>query len=446
MKPKSKWSAILLGAYVHGLTLYFTLSSLVGVRSNVLTGIFQVALISIPFLFIITDKKPKQNLFRIGVIDILYIAFVAMFLYDLIFPSPTTVFPENLAIYFSVYWFALVLARSLTFSQFKVFCYASNATASVTSLVLFAQVMSGSAMLVDNGNRLAAGSSGNPILVGYTGAFAFLSGLILWITGKTSTRAIWLLISIPGFFVCTLSGTRSATLSMLASAFLLGVYVLYILLSSNKASSTFFANTVLAAGIFLSGLIILDPVMAIMSPEKRSDEPSLLASAIENGISRIDILFRVASGGRGDMSIDGRQAIYQYAWELFLKNPIWGNGLYSSGSAHNAFLQVATEFGVFGILTFTVPLLCLSYQFFKVIGLSMVQLDQRRSLRHPLRLLKSDYATMTGFSIIFFIQALCLFSFHGDPYRNYLPLCSIGVLIAFVRLSKREIQENLQSS
>jgi hypothetical protein len=446
MKQKSKWAAILLGVYAHGLTLYFTLTSLIGVSSSILTGIFQVALISIPLILIITDKQSKRKLFRIGIVDALYIAFVAMFVYDLIFPSPTAIFPANLAIYFCVYWLALTLIRSLTFNQFKVFCYAANVAASVTSLILFVQVSTGSAALVNNGERLAAGASSNPILVGYTGAFAFLSSLILWITGKTSGKAIWLLVGVPGLFVCTLSGTRSATLSMLASGFLLGVYVLFILLSSNKTSSRFFSNLTLVAGIFLFGLLTLDPVMALMSPGKPSDKPSLISTAIEKGIGRIDILFRVADGGSGDMSIQGRQAIYQQAWETFLKNPVWGNGLYSSGSAHNAFLQVATEFGMFGTLAFTLPLLYLAYQLFKTVVANAMQIDPRKSFLGPQRFLRSDYAMMTGFSIVFFIQALCMFSFHGDPYRSYLPVCSIGVIIAFVRLSKREIRANISSS
>ncbi|MEP0916924.1 O-antigen ligase family protein [Leptolyngbya sp. DQ-M1] len=439
---KAKLIAILLACYVHGLTFYFSVSGLVGARTTLLTAIFQVTLVTIPFVLIVLTRAPRQRLFRVSFVELFYLAFVAMFLVDYMTIKDKSTFPENLLIYFGVYWTALCLMRSLTFAQFRLLCPASSAIAVFTSLILLVQVLTGGAQWADNGGRLVAGTSSNPILVAYTGAYAFLSCLVMWLTGRYAGNPLLLVLMVPGFLVSSFAGTRSATLSVLVSAAFVVIYTVNLLMSSNKSAVRAISNFLLYSGVGLASLLMLSPLSAATSSSNAEISP--VERALTNGFQRIDILFKLITGsGGGDRSIQGREAMYSGVSSLFFRSPIWGHGLYSYGSVHNAFMQVAIEFGIFGIITFVLPFLYLA---FRVMQIALSPAKQCADARQsPSQFVKSDYAMMTCFTVVFLFQSICLFSFHGDPYRNYLPIASVGLMIAFLRFSRRETQAASQS-
>jgi O-antigen ligase len=436
LSPKAKWVAILLAFYVHGLTFYFALSGIAGVHTTILTAIFQICLVAIPFILIVLTRAPRARFLHIGMVELSYLAFVAMFLYDFVSTPNKAIFPENLIIYFGVYWTALSLMRSLTFAQFRLLCPISSAIAVLTSLILLAQVLTGTAQWADNGSRLVAGTSGNPILVGYTGAYAFLSCVVMWLTGRYAGNPILLALALPGFLVCSFSGTRSATLSIMFSGAFVTLYAVNLLMASNKSTIKLISNLALYLSLGVGSLLLLSPLSSAAGQSK--GEASPIERALNTGLQRIDVLFQIVGGGGSDMSIEGREKLYGHAVELFLQKPIWGNGLYTAGSAHNAFLQVATEFGMFGIIAFAVPFVYLGIRVMTVV--LSVSNQCKIARQTPARFVKSDYAMTTCFTVVFLFQAICIFSFHGDPYRNYLPVASIGLMLAFLRFSPREIQ------
>ncbi len=426
---------ICLALFSQGLTFYFTVSSLTGIHSAALTAGYQISLILVSLLTILLTRISRRNFFHLEAIDLLLIAFVVIFLFD----ATTTKNPEtsrgNLFIYFGVCWGASSLARSLSLEQFKVFCRTSGIVASLTSVILTFQVLSGTAAWVGgSGERLAIGTTGNPTLGGYTGAFAFLAGLIFFVTDKPILKPVWVVGAGAGLFVCFTSGTRSAIVAIMIAGFLILSYILSILLSSNRTAAHFVMNTALVVGTVLFMLVLLDPVLA--SHSTPTGEPvSPIIRVIQSTQHRVMALFQVVQGGQGDPALEERRAFYTNAWNIFLKNPVWGGGVYSSGNAHNAFLQVAAEFGIFGIMTFFLPLFYLGYQVFESIHRNLRRISLKNTLRHPSRLVRSDYSIITYFAIVFLVQTLCLFSFHGTPYTNTLPVFTLGLLIAFSRIT-----------
>ncbi|MGG6287806.1 hypothetical protein ACQ4M3_40140 [Leptolyngbya sp. AN03gr2] len=337
MPKKAKIAAIALATFVHGLTLYFAVAGILGIHTTILTAIFQIGTLLIGLYYTLYNPEARRKLFRIGFFEILYFAFMILIGFDLVTMKDQSNLPDNFVIYTSVYWFALILLRSLSFDQLRIFCYVTTCLATLTSSILFVQVITGSASLVDNGGRLSVGTSGNPIIAGYTGAYCCLARLILWI--------------------------------------------------------------------------------------------------------RIQILVQMfTGGGGGDMSIQGREALYATAIEAINDNPVFGKGLYAAGGAHNVFLQVTAEFGLLGVITFILPFLLLIYQVFNTLT-SAIASTSSWSYHTASKFLRSDYWMVSSFAVVMLVQGISMFSFHGDPYRSYLPIASIGILIAFLRLNHRSLQK-----
>ncbi|NJK52905.1 MAG: hypothetical protein HC936_08905 [Leptolyngbyaceae cyanobacterium SU_3_3] len=172
-----------------------------------------------------------------------------------------------------MYWTALCLLRSLTFAQFCLLCPISSAISVLTSLILLGQVFTGSAQWADNGGRLVAGTSGNPILAGYTGAYAFLSCIVMWLTGRYAGNPILLALAVPGFLVCSFSGTRSATLSIMLSGVFVILYTVNLLLASNKTAGKLISNLVTYSGIGLTSILLLSPISSAMTSSKAEASP-----------------------------------------------------------------------------------------------------------------------------------------------------------------------------
>lgn len=437
MPKKAKYAAVALATFVHGLTLYFAIAGALGIHTMVLTAIFQLGCISTGLFYILKDPIAQRKLFRVGFYEIFYLGFIALFAYDLATVPKTVTLPSNFAIYTSVYWFALILLRSLSFDQLKIFCYVTTCFATITSSVLMLQVITGTATWVENGGRLAVGTAGNPIISGYTGAYCCIASLILWIRSPSSQKLFWLGCSIPGFFVCLSSGTRSATLSIALAGGLIGIYVLNVLTKSGRMFTRFLSNSFVFAGVLGLLLIVVPVVSDPATAQSKTDRPPL-EMALENSSRRIQALFDVLAGGKGDMSLQGREKLYDSAIETFNKQPVFGKGLYSTGGTHNVFLQVAAEFGTMGIVTFILPFLILVYQVFKTL-LDAVVSTSSQSYSAASKFLRSDYWMVSSFSVLMVVQALTTFSFHGDPYRNYLALAYLGILIAFLRLKHRSL-------
>ncbi|MGG6269234.1 O-antigen ligase family protein [Leptolyngbya sp. AN10] len=440
MPKKAKIAAIALATFVHGLTLYFAVAGILGIHTTILTAIFQIGTLLIGLYYTLYNPEARRKLFRIGFFEILYFAFMILIGFDLVTMKDQSNLPDNFVIYTSVYWFALILLRSLSFDQLRIFCYVTTCLATLTSSILFVQVITGSASLVDNGGRLSVGTSGNPIIAGYTGAYCCLASLILWIKSPPDQKLFWLACSAPGFFVCVSSGTRSATLSLVLAGGLIGLYVLNIVTKSGKTFTRFLSNTFLVAGI-LGMLLILAPLASNPASANSKADRSPLEVVVENGNQRIQILVQMfTGGGGGDMSIQGREALYATAIEAINDNPVFGKGLYAAGGAHNVFLQVTAEFGLLGVITFILPFLLLIYQVFNTLT-SAIASTSSWSYHTASKFLRSDYWMVSSFAVVMLVQGISMFSFHGDPYRSYLPIASIGILIAFLRLNHRSLQK-----
>lgn len=444
-----QWStiaAVSFGFYMHGLTFYFVIASLAGVHSATLTAAYQSLTIGIPFLLNLVDSDGRKRMLRFGAIELLYLLFAALFLYDYFTTRTPEIFPENLIIYAGLYWFALMVGRSLSFEQLKTVCYTSNRVAVATSLLLIAQVVTGTASWADHGRRLVAGTAGNPINVGHTGAYAFLTCLLLWLKAKPSSKMVWLGLSVPGLMVTIFSGTRSATLAILLGAAIVAIYVTRIITQSGRSVARVTTNVTFIFGLLLSVMLLLGPLMAApgQSAGTKTAEPSPLTVAIDNGSKRIDALFQVLSGGNtGDSSIRGRENMFRFAFEGFLAHPLSGQGLYSQYATHNAFLQVALEFGILGVTTFVAPFFYIVYHIVQATFLTAKRVRQASSQINPERFIRSDFSVVTCFMLVIFMQAVCLFSFHGDPYRNYLPICSTGLLLAYLRSQRAAFRKSI---
>jgi O-antigen ligase len=425
-----------LALYVHGLTFYFCIAGIIGAHSTVLTGLYQFGTVFLVALYALLNPAARANLFKLEVVDILYLLFVALVAFDYFYTPNKSEFPANVAIYFPIYWVTFFLARSLNTSQFTRFCYLASLITMATSTILFAQVATNTASWVANGARLAAGSSGNPILTGYTGAFACCSGLVLSIRTQSAWRLVWLLGAIPGLLVCTMSGTRSATIAVALALICLIPYSMGVIARSRATWNRFVFNAMAAAGLiillFLGSSMLEPPPTTASNAQNSPPLVETLNKALDSTTKRLKALTGTLSGGDGDRSIQEREEFYNKSWQGFLQNPITGGGLYSVGAAHNAVLQVAAEFGLLGMLTFLMPLLWLGYQLWRQVLISMAQPDPVQSSKNQLQE-SSDTFINTSCAVIFYIQAVCILLFHGDPYRSYLPVVSLGLVIAFLR-------------
>jgi O-antigen ligase len=434
--------AILVAFYSQGLTLYFALAGgILGIQSTALTAAFQIFLLLGMAWIIITTPTYRKRLFKINLIDLLYLFFIVLLVADFAFPGQQSSIPDGLLIYVSVYWPALILVRALGFLEIKIFCVSAISIASTTTVLMYGQVMAGTAVWLQG--RLVASisdvtGSGNPIILGYTGGFAFLAGIVMLMWAKSLIGKLsWLGISVLGLMVCSFTGTRSAMLSCLLGAVLLMAYFLNVISRKGSSSFRFFSNTISSAGIIVLALVFLTPVPSSTQASSGPQDNSPVVAALEQGLKRFDTLSNINDDQERDASAEKRTEIYASTWELMQKSPILGSGLYSAGMAHNAFLQIAADFGLLGFITFIAPFLYLTYAVFRNPLNDLSRVGKFPTVS-PQAFIHSDKFLIDCFMFILWLQVMFAFSFHGDPYRNSAGVCTLGLLSLFSRLKPRD--------
>ncbi|AOX03494.1 hypothetical protein BJP34_32320 [Moorena producens PAL-8-15-08-1] len=379
-------------------------------------------------------KDNKQKLLSLGGLETLYLLFFSLVIID--YNSLATKqyqIPQFLFIYFTCYSFSLFISRALLFKQIKIIFYCTNILTWVTSILLLSQLLSGSASFTGDGVRLVAGSSNNPINTGYLGAYCCTTSLIIFFTNKVkiSVKIYSVLAFITGFYITLLSGTRSALIFCCISIFLILIAMIWLKISPSYQSikttnQTIFFNNLI---ILLLGFSLITFTLSSNLADNLWGADNLWMQNVSDQFSRLGTISSIFFGDeytKLDDSASGRVILYNNAISIFIENPIFGGGIYSAGNVHNAFLQSASELGILGLLTFSIP--------FFYLGLLCIKNFFTINLSTNFYYKNSDYWTINLFCVILFIQATCLWSFHGDPYRSYIPLCAIGILISYFKL------------
>lgn len=416
-------SSFFFSLYLQGLALYFYITGAAGIRSSIVTGIFQFGSLLLFVLLSLKIRESQQKLQHIEAIDLLLLAFAGAVILDITVTKLTYKLPENILIYFTTYMFALVVARCLTLKHLKAVFQISTAIATLTAILLYIDFSRGAAIAVNNDSRLAIGNSGNPIEAGNVGAYAALMCLFMSLQAKKLLSKLSLLaLMAPGTLVASLSGTRSAVLSIaVGSAFVVGSTFFLQIKGISSRLRKFSVSTFL---YYFLVLLLIITVPMISSPAASSSTPKSSGFSIDKALKRVSNI-PFLNNQAPDASVKGRYELYDNAVKEASKNPIWGGKLYSVGFAHNAFLQVFAEFGLFGLVTFTLPAL---WVFWRYIQIAWAGLQQRSSY------FNTEQWTATVFVGLLLIQALFQLLFHADPYRSYFPPCVIGIGIAFSRL------------
>jgi O-antigen ligase len=148
----------------------------------------------------------------------------------------------------------------------------------------------------------------------------------------------------------------------------------------------------------------------------------------------------------GEDITSGRSILYDYAWGLFIENPIFGigwkefmnqsAGLISSGShPHNIYLQLLTELGIIGFVFFIIPLTFTYYISFRML----------RKLINKSITFNKDYTWKNALQISLYLQTFfILYGMTGNLLTDYNFLlmyffaCSISISAA-VGLKKQSI-------
>lgn len=431
MRLKLILSSLIFSLYFQGLDLFFCIVSFINFKPTWLTGLYQIGLLITFFFITLSEKNSRRLLFKVGFPDVLHLCFFGLVLLDINLSNLNYSIPEDITIYFTVYSFSLFLGRALNFQQLKWVCYFTNFIGVFTCFLLLLQIITGSASYANHGTRLVTGLAGNPINTGYIGSYTFLSSLILSLKFKDPLLKIaFAIFSIPGIIISFLSGTRSAnifTFLGLTLIVFMFFWVNFITFIDFKKKNFFSKSLTLK---FCLGFALFILVSVLIDPELLQNfyEPEALSLfSFEKAWSRISQLFLVSSNQVTDKSILSRFKFYENAINIFLENPVLGGEFYSAGYVHNAFLQSASDFGILGIVTFILPFLYSSYQCLEILI---------SNLTYKKNYFGNDYWMISVFSVIFFLEATCLFSFHGDPYRSYIPLCIFGVLISSYRAGK----------
>jgi hypothetical protein len=430
-KPKVLLSAIVFSLYFQGLDLFFYIASLIKFKPTWLTGIYQASLL-ITFCVVITFfKDSRKKLIRFSWIEALYISFFILVLTDKFLINNGYAIPENLIVYFVVYSFGFVLARALTFQQIKLVCYFTSYIAIFTCSLLLLQFLSGSASFANNETRLVTGLAANPINTGYIGAYGFLTSLALSIkANKFITKVFFASTSLICVPVCFLSGTRSANIFLMLGISLVLVANIYKIRKIIKGKKIFTNASFSLVTLFI--LIIQETFLNFIKKINL-----IFLNTFTKPWSRISQLLLINSQQVTDKSIISRYESYDSAINTFLNKPLLGGSLYSSGYVHNAFLQSASDFGILGILTFVLPFFYLCCKWL---------VSYIRIINYYKRHYENDLWMVSTFAGIILIEAICLFSFHGDPYRSYLPLCATGFLIAYSRLAELNVVNQNRST
>ncbi|MGC1396747.1 MAG: O-antigen ligase family protein [Coleofasciculaceae cyanobacterium] len=419
-------SAFIFSLYFQGLGLYFYITGLINFKPTWLTAAYQIFLLATFLLIVLSIHDSRKNFSTIGFIELAYIAFFIIVSFDLQTPSsPGAIIPENVFIYFIVYSISLALGRALIFEQLTLVCYFTNFISVITSILLVLQFLIGSSSFLVG--RLFIGSSGNPILAGYVGAYAFITSIIL--LGKSKSllvRLIFIGASLPGLIVALLSGTRSSLIFISVCIAIGSLISLIIKLKAylySSGRSLMKPNTGL---IFCFNTSIIILIIIFFAPVFPTDNP-VLSSIFGTAFDRTDQLFLIGSEQVKDNSLLERYSFYEQAIQNFTDSPMFGRGIYSSGYVHNSFLQSASDFGMIGVVTFTLPFLYLGYQVFTIL--------KKNIFERNFDYFTSDHWMINTFSGVILIEAMCISSFHGDLYRSAIPLCILGILIAVSRLN-----------
>lgn len=419
-------SALIFSMYFQGLGLYFYITGVINFKPTWLTAAYQIFLLLTFLLLVLSLKDSRHNLLNIKFIELIYIAFFLIVNFDIQSPSsPGAIRPENLSIYFIVYSLSLALARALTFEQLTLVCYFTNFISVITSNLLVLQFLMGSSSFLVG--RLFIGSSGNPILAGYVGAYAFITSIILFEKSNSLLmRLLFIAASIPGLIVAMLSGTRSS-LIFIAICIIIGFMMTLVIKIKAYLYSCGKTLIRLETGLAfcLNGSFIILIIM-FLSPVFPTDNP-VFSSIFGTAFGRADQLLLIGSEQVKDNSLLERYSFYQQAIKNFSDSPIFGRGIYSSGYVHNSFLQSASDFGLIGVITFVLPFFYLGYQVFKNLKNNVFQ----RNIDY----FKSNHWMINTFSVVMLIESICISSFHGDLYRSAIPLCVLGMLISVSRFN-----------
>ena len=170
-------------------------------------------------------------------------------------------------------------------------------------------------------------------------------GLIVLTWDKCKSKVLQygdLLICLFLLFALIITGKRSILLW-----FIVALPITYIALGQGK-EVWLRALKMIAALIFGFALLIL--VLYLIDP------PPF--------ITRLYNLLRDVVTGGYPSSVDVRFRLYQFAWPLFLENPLFGIGWHqfrelapADHHVHNVYLQLLTEMGSFGFLVVMTPLI-----------------------------------------------------------------------------------------
>ncbi|MBW4441691.1 MAG: O-antigen ligase family protein [Plectolyngbya sp. WJT66-NPBG17] len=413
-------SAFFFSLYLQGLSAYFYLTGALHIRSSILTGVFQIGSLLIFVGLSIGIRESSRKLKHVQLLDLLLLAFSIAAILDMTVTHLAYQLPDNILIYFITYTFSMLVARCLTLQQLKIVFQISAVLATITAILLYADFLRGTAIAVNNDSRLAVGNSGNPIEAGNVGAYAALMCLFMSLRAKELVSKLALLaLMLPGGAVATLSGTRSAVLSIaIGGMFVVGTTLFLQLKGIGSRLRQFSVSTFL---YYLLVLLLLITAPMLSSP---SSAHSTKGFSIDRALSRVENIPLLSNQGP-DASVAKRYELYENATKAISKNPLWGGRLYSVGFAHNAFLQVAAEFGIFGIVTFVLPTFWVIWRYLQILWIGL----QQRSTYF-----NSDQWLVTVFVGLLIIQALFQLLVHSDPYRSYFPPCVIGIAIAFSRL------------
>lgn len=429
METKLFISSLLFSLYFQGLELFFTITGLIGFKPTWLTALYQVGLLFLFFCTILFIPQSLKKLGHFSLIDIAYVIFFTLVLIDFLIANKTIIsnLPEHIFLKFTIYSLGLFLARGLTLKHFKMIFYITTVIAVISSLLLVLQLITDSANFVNNGTRLANGLSDNPINTGYIGAYTFLNCIILTIKhNKIRDKNLLIAGSITGLYVTFATGTRSAFVFIFFGVIVIIYSTFLVNLKSKQKPILSISNTfLLYCCLGILGAVFYSFYVHFFSSNAIINYANNFAN-YERIWTRISQIFLIGTGEVTDHSILSRYDSFNYAWQHFLKNPLMGGGFYISGYTHNAFLQSLGDFGLLGLLSFTIP-----FFYFVYLWLSQVMLNITNTKKY----FGSDNWMLDMFAGIVLVESSCMWSFHGDPYQSYIPLCGVGILIAYSKLN-----------
>lgn len=145
----------------------------------------------------------------------------------------------------------------------------------------------------------------------------------------------------------------------------------------------------------------------------------------------------------GEDITSGRAKLYDFAWDLFLKNPVFGIGwdqyhlntigtvtLMTELDVHNIYLQMLAELGLVGFLLIITPMVFTLIATFK-------QLNKRQAFINRSTMWESALLFSLGYQIFFFIYGIT-----GNPLYDYNYIIFYFFACAICVVSKRNMLGN----